>query len=370
MKVCLVTNRLPPARCGIGDYTVRLGLALTTRHDVSVVARAQPGVDVDAKIRLLPAVKDWGLLSLIALGRRMRESAPDWVCLEYVPYLYGRRGTNLWLPIVALWMRARGVRILLTVHEPFVELDTPEHFLVGIIQRVLLWLLMMASEKVAVTTSRWTEMLSRVPLAGNRRVFHLPVGSNLVRVGLSADDRRRVRADLGFSGDDVVIAMLRPGGAGKLFDLAMTVWQQLRSIRSTVKLLIVGQSPSDRAPQPDVHDVGYVSADRASQLLECADIFFLPFVDGVSARRTSVMAAMAHGLPVVTTTGHLTDPVFAASPIVMRPVSDMRGLVEALETLVASPSLRVQQGESLRAFYLQHFDWPVIADRLSAELAS
>ena len=40
-----------------------------------------------------------------------------------------------------------------------------------------------------------------------------------------------------------------------------------------------------------------------------------PYVDGVSARRSSMMAVMEHGVPIVSTTGHLTDAgLFDNSP--------------------------------------------------------
>src|SRR5439155_2770913 len=149
-------------------------------HDVSVLASRQPAVDMDSRVRVLAAVDGWGPRGMKALYCQIRDTRSDWVCIEYVPYLYGRLGMNLWLPIAALWLRLRRVRILLTVHEPFVPLDTVKHLVVGMVQRAMLLLLVAASEKVAVTTTRWTEMLAALPLGLGKRVFHLPVGSNLV----------------------------------------------------------------------------------------------------------------------------------------------------------------------------------------------
>jgi hypothetical protein len=33
VRICLITPRLPPIRCGVGDYSVQLGNALTARGD-------------------------------------------------------------------------------------------------------------------------------------------------------------------------------------------------------------------------------------------------------------------------------------------------------------------------------------------------
>jgi glycosyltransferase involved in cell wall biosynthesis len=371
MKVCLVTRRVPPERCGIGDYTARLAAALARTHDVVIVTGTQPIVEVESGVQVLPVVPDWGPRGMRIVIETLRRLGPDWVCIEYVPFLYHRVGMSFWLPIATLWMRARGLRILLMVHEPFVSMDSPKHLIVGIIQRLMLWCLIAGSEKVAVTTDRWTRMISRLPGSRSKRVFHLPAGSNLPRVESTAVERCRLRAELGFRGRDVVVTMLQPTGAGKLPDVAMRVWKEISAMHADARLLIIGSGDLDgiHVSNPDrVVDAGYVPADRASRLLACGDVFLAPFVDGVSARRTSVMAAMAHGLPVVTTTGHLTDPIFAGSPLVLQSSTDTRGLAGRVDGLIRSPEARRSRGDETRAFFQRHFDWPVLAERLNAEL--
>lgn len=55
----------------------------------------------------------------------------------------------------------------------------------------------------------------------------------------------------------------------------------------------------------DLNDVtywtGYCSASQVSAFLASADVAVFPFSDGVSLRRTSLLTAMAHGLPVIST---------------------------------------------------------------------
>jgi glycosyltransferase involved in cell wall biosynthesis len=54
------------------------------------------------------------------------------------------------------------------------------------------------------------------------------------------------------------------------------------------------------------------SIDVAAALRAC-DVVVQPYPDGVTTRRTSVMAALANGVPVVTTHGPLTESVWEIS---------------------------------------------------------
>jgi glycosyltransferase involved in cell wall biosynthesis len=306
------------------------------------------------------------MLTLLRVLWRLR---PDCVVVEYVPFLYARRGVNFWLPFAVCAMRLAGMRVLLTIHEPFVQIDSLKHGLVGVPQRAMLWLLIRGSAKVAVTASRWADLIT--PYAGRKRIFHLPVASNLPCVGISPDQRRQIRADFGIADADVVVATLRPTGAGKPLDLIMSVWRRLREKHDRVRLLVLGLTDAERhriEGVAGVLDVGYVAPQVASQLLSSSDVFISPFIDGVSTRRTSVMAALAHGLPVVTTTGWLTDSIFDASPLTFRAPDDADGLLEDLEALVQSPGSRRERGDASRRFYLQHFDWAVLTGRFNAEI--
>ena len=60
-----------------------------------------------------------------------------------------------------------------------------------------------------------------------------------------------------------------------------------------------------------------MSATEALGLLARARLVFAPFVDGLTGRRTSAMAAMSCGSRLLTSNGHLFDPAFAEGPAVV-----------------------------------------------------
>ena len=138
----------------------------------------------------------------------------------------------------------------------------------------------------------------------------------------------------------------------------------------TVLLNLGAQAP--RLPGLDpavrVHAPGYLAAASFAATLAASDLFLLPVVDGVSTRRGSLMAALQHGLPVLGTSGPLTDAVLRdASPALrLTAVGEVADFSAAAAALGADAEARAAAAGAARALYQRQFDWPVIADRLLA----
>jgi glycosyltransferase involved in cell wall biosynthesis len=92
-------------------------------------------------------------------------------------------------------------------------------------------------------------------------------------------------------------------------------------------------------------------------------VFVAPFVDGVSTRRTTLMAALQHGVAVVGTDGRLTDDILRASreALTLAPVGDRHQLEDAVRRLADDPGLRRSRGAAGRELYTSSFAWPVTA---------
>src|SRR5207249_1925875 len=126
----------------------------------------------------------------------------------------------------------------------------------------------------------------------------------------------------------------------------------------------------------------YVSAQSVSANLMASDICVLPYRDGASFRRGSFMAALAHGLPIVTTSpltnpprspraaevggervrgGELRlPPLRDRENVLLVPADDPPKLAEGIEELLTFPQLgaRLSQGAKELA---EHFGWDKIA---------
>jgi glycosyltransferase involved in cell wall biosynthesis len=110
-----------------------------------------------------------------------------------------------------------------------------------------------------------------------------------------------------------------------------------------------------------------MAAEQVSASLLATDICVLPYRDGVSFRRGSFVAALAHGLPIITTTPatHLPELIHGDN-VYLVPPAEPGALAEAVTVLRENPALRqrIAAGASRLA---QHFRWDTIA-QATAEL--
>ncbi|KAB2660092.1 MAG: glycosyltransferase [Verrucomicrobia bacterium] len=101
-------------------------------------------------------------------------------------------------------------------------------------------------------------------------------------------------------------------------------------------------------------------------MLQAVDLLLLPFEDGASERRGSLMAGLAHGVAVVTTTGHntgttLRDADFVAHTPVTSPVAFRENVIRWL----GDPAGCRELGRRGCEVYRRDYDWPVVVGRIA-----
>ena len=110
-----------------------------------------------------------------------------------------------------------------------------------------------------------------------------------------------------------------------------------------------------------VHWTGFIPDERVSAFLHAADVMVMPYRDGVSLRRGTLMAALAHGRSLITTTPTAPTPELVHGQNVwLVPPDDPTALTAAIRTVLADESLQRRLGEgALQVAGL--FTWEKIA---------
>ena len=113
---------------------------------------------------------------------------------------------------------------------------------------------------------------------------------------------------------------------------------------------------------------GRLKADELSLRLHASDVLLLPFTDGVSSRRTTLMAGLAHGVPTVGLSGASTDRVFLehGDALTLTPFGEIHRFAHTVAAVCEDEARRHALGEAGRRLYQDEFDWPVIARRVRA----
>jgi len=107
-----------------------------------------------------------------------------------------------------------------------------------------------------------------------------------------------------------------------------------------------------------IHGYGNLSPRELSLHIAACDVLLQPYPDGISSRRTSAMAGLAHGRPTATTDGRLTEAMWREpfSGVVLSPAGDARALAEATAALLGDHARAARLGTDAKTMYDNRFD--------------
>jgi len=299
----------------------------------------------------------------LAAVRRAR-SRPDWILLQYMPFSYGRWGVapGLIRDAIAL-KRTTGARLGVLVHEAWIAMTDWRSCLLGGYQRLQLRSLMRVADAIAATTQPVAEAL------GGGAV-HVPVGSNITPTAIARDV---ARSRLGID-DELVVTLFGRGHPHRALEHAEEALGALvaRQGADTLRVFNLGvDAPALQVPSGlRVDTPGELPAESVSLHLRASDLLLMTFTDGVSTRRTTLMAGLAHALPVIGLRGTSTDGMLLRHPeaLVLTPAGDRDAFARAVLDITADPARLRSTGTAARALYANNFDWPAAVQRLLSAL--
>lgn len=382
MKVGLVTGEYPPLEGGVGAFTQELGRALAELgHEVHIITdrRARPVGDnrrwgdllqpVDLGFcRLHPVVKKWRWPTLWKVTDLALRYELDVVNVQYQAAAYDMRSAAInWLP----W-RLKGVtKTAVTFHDLRVPYLFPK---AGRWRETAVTFMARQAHGVIVTNQADYDALSvRVPTP----LRQIPIGSNITTYTPRPGEIAETRESLGLRPDDYLLGYFGFLNESKGAD---TLLSALSRLDERHHLVFIGGQTGSSDPDNNqsflaqlhtliarlgvaerVHWTGFQPDARVSTYLHAADLMVMPYRDGVSLRRGTLMAVLAHGRPLLTTRpASPSSELLHGENVWLVPPDDATALETAVHTLLADPPLRERLGRAA-ARLSDCFTWDKIA---------
>ena len=325
LRVTLVTGSFPPDHCGVGDYSARLAEAL-----------GEMGVHVDVLHG-----GQWNLRRLPALIRDLDRLRPDLVHIQYPTIGYGRGLAPQGLAgLIRKWP------VVTTIHE-----FSQSHAL-----RQLALLPFSHGAGLVFTTDQ-ERCAYQIRCRRIRGIIAtIPIGSNVPFHPSLVRDEKHV----------VFFGLIRPNrGIEDVLDLARIVKDQGLGLsieiigNDDIRYLDYSKQLQQTARSMNVQWTPGLSLEQVGARLGRARFAYLPYPDGASPRRGSLLAALGNGAVVLTTVGAQTTPDMRTA---IAQVASPAGAALRLKSLLASPA---ETAELVRRSMsvASAFSWSNIAER-------
>jgi len=368
MRVLMVCPTFPPQErtCGVGDYTRYLVDALASQgEDVTVWTSKACRPVGESRVQVLPRGETWSIREAFGVAWPHRQPAMDVVHLQYTPDLYGPGIGFRWLPLLQR-LRPRGTPTLITFH----TLTGP-----SLGSRVMALVLLATAHHVISANEEVTAMLRRRLPRLAAHATEIPLGPSLPILPPGEAARGAGRAALRLTADAPLVVHFGLVYSGKGLETLIAALREVRGRRPGARLAIVGDTrPEDQgyrhrlealASSLDVSQAviwtGHRPAEEVSAILRAADLVVLPFDGGVSIRHSTLVAGIAHALPVISTRSTLVSAYLRdGDNIALVPARDPQALAQRILALLDCPAEAERLGRGARAL-AERFSWDRIA---------
>ncbi len=369
----IITGEYPPQLGGVSDYTYQISQELAKEGeqvhvwspDIGPAAFDQPAVfhqpaafhQEKAQVHALP--RGYGFRWLRQLDRQLRSyKGPRNILIQYVPHMYGWKSMNL---AFCWWIfRQRKQKVCVMFHEvafPFRSGQPLRHSLLAAVHRAMAWSILRSVRHSFTSTEPYLALLrnlgnSRTPIGMLRICSNVPMESYRSEGADHRDEDRRGAFTVGiFSNFSPELRTTLEPAIGAI----------LENPRISVALLGPGESFRKSLAQqfPQAADriatTGRLHVTQIGKHMRSCDALLQLYPDGASAARGTLIAALASGVPVVTTAGPDTDRLLLESGAMLFSEGSQQSIRDAVELLRETPARARELGARALRLYSESF---------------
>ena len=377
MNIGLISGEFPPMPGGVGHFSRILAERMQAQgHSLRVLGRT--GSEYESlEITGLPG---WGLKNVLKIRTWAEDHALDIINLQFQTAAYDMSPWIHFLPSL--------------LDQPFVttfhDLRHPYLFpKAGSLRGWSVTHLARSADGLISTNPEDDGILAQLPMRAL-----IPIGSNILHE-TSSDDSSDASTDAsteasseassarwreGLSESSILIGHFGFAQAIKGIDLMLEALAELRADGHDLRLLFIGgqdnavnadhgenyrKSLEDRIKEYGLEDAlrwtGFLPEAEVAACLQAVDLVTLPYLDGASYRRGSLMAAINYGCAILTTQPTVAHEAFIhGENLWLIERQSAAAISAAMLHLIENPQTRNQLRSGARKLRLR-FDWDVIA---------
>jgi glycosyltransferase involved in cell wall biosynthesis len=359
VKIAIVRQNYPPATFegGISHYSELLGKSLLgLGHEVYAFTSTEftrPTMESNGSsgVEIIRIEGPWNHNSINVIKKTAKNRKIDALILQYAPTSYST-------PFRLKWALTR---------LPCQKITSFHTLWGGGFDRLMGLLMLFGCHKIIATNSEIMTLLEKYLPFLLKKTYWIPIGSNILPSDQPSDEKSSFKDSL-FS----YFGMLYPG---KGLDLILDTLEELkrRGYRFSFKFIGGGyldyesyeenfrKSIEKRDLNGFVEHLGRISSEEVSHWLNQSRFIYLPYDSGVSDRRGSLMAALAHGKAILTSPPAVSSQLFKNGMNMVWPDEPSHlGYVALIEKLLQDDKMiaRLKQGAKELS---SHFGWEKIA---------
>jgi glycosyltransferase involved in cell wall biosynthesis len=395
LKVTFLTGEYPPMQGGIADHTAYLAQHLASLNVESLIlisrhwqesgdeeARRRGGdltfpsshLSASPSPRVFASLPNWGWRCWPGVANFLKVQQPNVLHIQYQAAAFDLGGWVNWLP---WYLKKRGVsaRLVTTFHDLRIPYIFPK---AGSFRWRSILALARHSDAIICTNREDLQILQRALHVGQARsLTHqvsplpphsstplltlIPLGSNVEPQPPPDFERMVWRKKYEANADTLLLAYFGFLNESKGSEELIEALALLRQQGFDARLLLIGGEVGHADPTNAayaqrvqalidhhgltnfVHRTGYTDLPEVSANLLAADAVVMPYRDGVSFRRTTLIAALRHGCPVVSTTPSNPSTIPEIHPgenMLLAPPRDATALAQAIASLAGDTALR------------------------------
>jgi len=383
MRVLFIAGEYAPSQGGLGDFTRELGKALIAQgHEVHVLTGALPAQPAHEAAPGLPEVhrlaRGWGWGSWQTVSAITQKLKPDALNLQYQAAAYAMHPAANLLP----WRMKNVAPLAVTFH----DLRAPYLFPKAGPVRWQSMLAMARHARASIVTNAEDE--ATLGAAHVPHVHRIPIGSNITPVALPAFDAAAWKKTRGIPAEVNLFGYFGFLNESKGGETLIRALADLRGRGENVGLLHIGGKTGASDPtnaayaqkldalaeslgvKPFVFETGFVDDRGVSEAFAACFCAALPYRDGASFRRGTIMAAFAYGAAIITTTPRVPLPELSdGQNVLLVPPDEPAKLADALQRVLRDDVLRARlQAGSSQLHHL--FGWDEIARQTAQVFAA